>query len=263
MPYTSKQTYLPHSMQTDGSETKSYVQVLNPEGHFFATVANQDVADQMLDWLNDDPLEQPGTVLVAHDFADVDVRAVESASSHGAVNPMSYLVAGAAVQLVDDKELLQTWVDWGNNVVIPQLQKNRVELNRVEAADAKWKQEFGSALEDTREALTVFLADIRQGNQLSDGTYCWCDDPEFTDGYHSEQCKRIRAAIAKLEAGKPKYKNPAGDQCCAHCGSSNVMLDAWFHVNLGETTTFDQGFCEQCDGETNIITQAEYDEAQE
>jgi hypothetical protein len=54
---------------------------------------------------------------------------------------------------------------------------------------------------------------------------------------------------------------------CSHCGSENVLLDAWAAWNI-ETQSwelanvFDAAFCEDCDGETHlkVVEAAEEDQ---
>jgi hypothetical protein len=41
---------------------------------------------------------------------------------------------------------------------------------------------------------------------------------------------------------------------CTECGSPRVFADAWAALNSDEVRTFDDTFCDDCEGECSVMT---------
>jgi hypothetical protein len=73
-----------------------------------------------------------------------------------------------------------------------------------------------------------------------DGAHRYCED--LHDGGEDHCC------VAEIEA-PPESIKPKTFYICSHCGSPEVMNDAYVNKNTGDAHTYDDEHCEDCEGE--------------
>jgi hypothetical protein len=69
--------------------------------------------------------------------------------------------------------------------------------------------------------------------------------------------------IEECEKGESMQSDAPTPMVCRKCGSETVKVDAFLYPNDGRVATFDQEYCDECDGETNLIRKTDYDYTKE